>query len=164
MLSGTAGFLSSCFHCMPQRENARSAHDNCNYTSSSVRSVAFVCKRHAYVCINRIGICYRSEQECSCATNTAGCLSEGRKSLLREDHRLWHSIAIRTLLRDNVSDHSQPARDFRAPAGETIHPADRVIMTCEPNGMKRSGSLVGLNLRCTGDLPQPRPCHPSVSE
>ena len=86
--------------CTKLQAGAQSVHEN-------------ICRHRARARILRIGIC-RSEQKRSCATNTADGLSKDRKNLLHKDHRFWHSSAMRTVVRDDVSDHGQPDRGFRA--------------------------------------------------
>jgi hypothetical protein len=86
--------------CTKLQAGAQSVHEN-------------ICRHRARARILRIGIC-RSEQKRRCATNTADGLSKDRKNLLHQDHRFWHSSAMRTVVRDDVSDHRQPDRGFRA--------------------------------------------------
>ncbi len=52
-----------------------------------------MCKWRARARILRIGIC-RSEQKRSCGAKTADYPEKGDKSLLREDHSLWHSTSM----------------------------------------------------------------------
>jgi hypothetical protein len=78
-----------------------------------------MCMRRARACILRISVGYRPEQERSWTINTAGCPTKGDKSLLREDHRLWHSAAMRSSLRD-LSDHYQRDGRYRTRAGKII--------------------------------------------
>lgn len=85
--------------CTKLQAGAESVHEN-------------ICRHRARARILRIGIC-RSEQKRRCATNAADGLSQGRKNLLHQDHRFWHSSAMRTVVRD-LSDHRQPDRGFRA--------------------------------------------------
>jgi hypothetical protein len=86
--------------CTKLQAGAQSVHEN-------------ICRHRARARILRIGIC-RSEQKRRCATNTADGLSKDHKNLLHKDHRFWHSSAMRTVVRDDVSDHGQPDRGFRA--------------------------------------------------
>src|SRR5580765_5093372 len=84
--------------CTKLQEGAQSVHEN-------------ICRHRARARILRIGIC-RSEQKRRCATNTADRLSKDRKNLLHQDHRFWHSSAMRSVCR--VSDDQQSATDYRA--------------------------------------------------
>jgi len=70
-----------------------------------------ISRRRARTRILRIRICKRPGQERSCTTDT---VSNGRKDLLREDHRFWHSSAMRKVVRHDVSDDRQPATGYRA--------------------------------------------------
>ncbi len=70
-----------------------------------------ISRHRARARILRIGICQRPGQERSCTTDA---VSNGRKDLLRENHRFWHSSAMRTVVRHDVSDHRQPATGYRA--------------------------------------------------
>jgi hypothetical protein len=98
--------------CTKLQAGAQSRYEN-RKIQSLVRLVGSMCNWSACARILRVGIC-RSEQKRRCATNTADGLSKGRKNLLHQDHRFWHSGAMRTVVRDDVSDHRQPDRGFRA--------------------------------------------------
>jgi hypothetical protein len=94
-------------------------HENRNEVQSPVRLLGTMCNLRARARILRIRICFGPEQERSCATNAADCPTKGCKSLLREDHRVWYSAAMRSGVRD-FSDHRQRDGGYRAPVGEII--------------------------------------------
>ena len=67
-----------------------------------------ICRHPARAGILHIGV-RGPGQECGCSTN-------GRKNLLCEDHRLWHSATMRKVLRRS-SDHREPANNNRPRPG-----------------------------------------------
>src|SRR5205814_6256329 len=71
-----------------------------------------MCKWRARARILRIGIC-RSEQKRSRGAKTADYPEKGDKSLLREDHSVWHSTSMRSV-RGVRSDHRKPDGNYRA--------------------------------------------------
>lgn len=71
-----------------------------------------MCKWRARARILRIGIC-GSEQKRSCGAKTADYRDKGDKSLLREDHSVWHSTSMHSV-RGVRSDHRKPDGNYRA--------------------------------------------------
>ena len=71
-----------------------------------------MCKWRARASFLRIGIC-RTEQKRSRGAKTADYPEKGDKSLLREDHSVWHSTSMRSV-RGVGSDHRKPDGNYRA--------------------------------------------------
>jgi hypothetical protein len=87
-------------------------HENKKQVQSRLRLVGSMCKWRARARILRIGIC-RSEQKRSCGANTADYPDKGDKTLLREDHSVWHSTKMRSV-RGGIFDHRKPDGNYRA--------------------------------------------------
>jgi len=71
-----------------------------------------MCRWRARARILRIGIC-RSEQKRSCGAKTADYPEKGDKSLLREDHSVWHSTSMHSF-GGGLADHRKPDGNYRA--------------------------------------------------
>ncbi len=71
-----------------------------------------MCKWRARARILRIGIC-RSEQKRSCGAKTADYPEKGDKSLLREDHSVWHPTSMHSF-GGGLADHRKPDGNYRA--------------------------------------------------
>ena len=87
-------------------------HDNKKQVQSRLRLVGSMCKWRARARILRIGIC-RSEQKRSCGAKTADYPEKGDKSLLREDHSVWHSTSMHSF-GGGLADHRKPVGNYRA--------------------------------------------------
>ena len=71
-----------------------------------------MCKWRARARILRVGIC-RSEQKRSCGAKTADYPEKGNKSLLREDHSVWHPTSMHSF-GGGLADHRKPDGNYRA--------------------------------------------------
>ena len=71
-----------------------------------------MCRWRASARILRIGIC-RSEQKRSCGAKTADYRDKGDKSLLREDHSVWHSTEMHSF-GGGLADLRKPDGNHRA--------------------------------------------------